>query len=524
MALAPTTTVVDARGRVLAPGYIDPHAHPQGMFTPVELARNVLPLGTTSIVGDSIFLLMMTRPELATEAFDALSGLPLRYYWFLRLHAQAHSPEEATLITNERLAALLAREDVRTVGEVTRWPAVHAGDEGLLARIALGLAAGRRVEGHAPGASADRVQVLAAAGFSSDHEAITAEQALARLRAGLYVMLRHGELRPDLPALAPMAKGGRASSGRLMLTPDGPTPRFVREHGHMDYLIERAMAEGIDAMAAYQMATVNPAAYYALDEEIGGVAPGRRADVVVLESASHPRPELVIAGGQIVARDGRLEIDVPDLPWERWMRPLTASRWRPDASVFTLDGLPSPVPAMHLDNSVITTRRDVALQGGAEGSNPLPPGVLRLALIDAAGAWRCRSLLSGFADELGGLASSYSSGSGIITLGRRAEDMSVAAARVLDLGGGIVLAERGTILFELALPLGGWMSPRPLGEIADAIDALTRLLRERGHPYDDIFYTLLFFGFDSLPYVRLTYRGLWDAVAGRVILPREDLR
>ncbi len=525
----PSTTLVDARGRVVAPGYVDPHCHPQAMFTPVELARHALPLGTTSIVGDTIFLLMMMHADLAVEAFDTLSGLAVHYYWFLRLHAQGHSPEEHTLITDERLAALLEREDVRTVGEVTRWPAVHAGDESLLARIALGLAAGRRVEGHAPGASADRLQVLAAAGFSSDHEAITADQALARLRAGLYVMLRHGELRADLPALAPIATGSRAFSGRLMLTPDGPTAVFVRQHGYMDYLVARAMTEGIDTMAAYQMATINPATYYALDEEIGGIAPGRRADLLLLESPAHPRPEVVIAGGREAARDGRLVIPIPSLPWERWMRPLTTSRWRPDPSLFTLDGLTSPVPAMHLENGVITARRDVPLDGagpqsGTPASDRLPRGVLCLALIDPAGAWRCRTLLSGFADALGGLASSYSSGTGIITIGRRPEDMSAAASRVLDLGGGVVLVEQGTVIFELPLPLGGWMSPQPLGEIADALETLARLLRERGHPHDDIAYTLLFFGFDSLPYVRLTYRGLWDVVADRAILPREDLR
>jgi len=525
----PSTTVVDARGRVLAPGYIDPHAHPQAMFTPVELARNVLPLGTTAIVGDTIFLLMMIHPDLAVEAFDALSSLPVRYYWFLRLHAQAHSPEEGTLITDERLAGLLEREDVRTVGEVTRWPAVHAGDESLLARIALGLAAGRRVEGHAPGASADRVQVLAAAGFSSDHEAITAAQALARLRAGLYVMLRHGELRADLPALAPLATGSRAFSGRLMLTPDGPTAQFVRRHGYMDHLIDCAMREGIDPLATYQMATINPATYYALDEEIGGIAPGRRADILLLESPQQPRPEVVIAGGRVAAREGRLLIDMPSVPWERWMRPLAPGSWRPDPSIFSLDGLASPVPAMHLENGVITARRDIPLgatpsQDALPRRDALPRGVLRLTLIDPAGGWRCRALLSGFADDLGGLASSYSSGTGIVTIGRRPEDMSAAASRVLDLGGGIVLVEKGTVVFELPLPLGGWMSPRPLAEIADALELLTGLLRQRGHPHDDVAYTLLFFGFDSLPYVRLTYRGLWDVVAGRAILPREDLR
>lgn len=514
----PFTTVVDARGRVVAPGYMDPHAHPQAMFTPVELARNVLPLGTTAIVGDSIFLLLMTDPEQQADAFDALGGLPLHYFWFLRLHGQAHSPEEQTLITDERLATLLQREDIRTVGEVTRWPLVHAGDESLLARIALGLAAGRRVEGHAPGASADRVQVLAAAGFSSDHEAITADQALARLRAGLYVMLRHGSLRPDLPALASIATGTRAFSGRLMLTPDGPTAWFVRHHGYMDHVIERAIGEGIDPIAAYQMATVNPATYYALDEEIGGIAPGRRADLLLLESPAHPRPEVVIADGRLAAREGRLLIDIPSLPWEQWLRPLAPGSWRPDPSLFSLDGLASPVPGMHLENNVITARRDVMLDG-------VPPaGVLRLTLVDPGGAWRCRTLLSGFADRLGGLASSYSSGTGIVTVGSSPEDMSTATSRVLDLGGGIVLVEDGTILFEIPLPLGGWMSPRPLADLADALEALTGLLQQRGYPHHDLAYTLLFFGFDSVPYVRLTYRGLWDVVADRAIVPREDLR
>jgi adenine deaminase len=154
----------------------------------------------------------------------------------------------------------------------------------------------------------------------------------------------------------------------------------------------------------------------------------------------------------------------------------------------------------------------------------LPPGVLRLALVDPAGAWRCRALLSGFADRLGGLASSYSSGSGVIAIGLRPEDMSAAASRVLDLGGGIVLVENGSIVSELPLPLGGWMSTRPMAELANDLEALTGLLRQRGYPHHDLAYTLLFFGFDSLPYVRLTYRGLWDVLAGRAILPREDLR
>jgi adenine deaminase len=241
----PHTTVVEAAGRIVAPGYFDPHSHPYALFTPDELARAVLPLGTTAVVADTLLLMHITEPRTTLDMLDALGALPLRFYWF-------HP-----------------------------W---------LLDRIALGLAAGRRVEGHAPGASADRVQVLTASGFSSDHEAITAEQALARLRSGLYVMLRHGSLRPDLPALASVATAARAHSGRIMLTPDGPSPTFIQANGYLDYLLAVAMRHGVDPIAAYQMTTINPATYYALDEEHGGIAPGRRADLLLLRSLAEPRP------------------------------------------------------------------------------------------------------------------------------------------------------------------------------------------------------------------------------------------
>jgi adenine deaminase len=297
-----------------------------------------------------------------------------------------------------------------------------------------------------------------------------------------------------------------------MLTPDGPSASFIASNGYLDYVISVAQAEGIEPLATFQMATINPATYYSLDEELGGIAPGRQADMLLLEALDRPRPETVVAGGHIVAKDGRLTAD-----WEDWLRPYARGRTRLDAALFAPDGLPSPAPAMHLENSVIATRRDVDITGG------LPSGVHLLVLADPAGRWRCRALLSGFAAGIGGLASTYASSAGIYVIGRDSRDMAVAAARALDLGGGLVLTEQGAAIFELPLSLGGMMSPQPVAAVGAAVDTLTGLLRVRGYPHNDISYTLLFLGFDSLPYVRLTHRGLWDVMKGRVILPREDL-
>ncbi|MBI3974892.1 MAG: adenine deaminase [Armatimonadetes bacterium] len=515
--LGPQTHVLSVAGRLLVPGYIDPHGHPPAFANPVALAAAILPLGTTAVVMDTLMILLHAAPGRAEGLLAALSTLPLRFFWFLRLHAQAPDPREADLFARERLRPLLRLESVRAVGEITRWPALYRGDPSLTDGIAEALAAGRRVEGHAPGVGAERLQALAAAGISSDHEAITPEQALDRLRAGLFVMLRHSSIRRDLPALASVATGARAFSGRLMLTPDGPNAAFIADEGYMDHLIGAAIDAGVDPIAAYQMATINPVTYYGLDEELGGIAPGRAADINVLTDLRAPRPEIVIAGGRIAAAGGRLLLDLPEPEWEAFFPRAYAPTWRPAPGMFALPA-EGTAPALHLENEVITRRIDVPITGGR-----LPPGVQRLALVDATGGWITRGLISGFAERLEGLASTFSIARGVTVIGDDPAACAAAAQRVLEIGGGVVLVEDGAVLLEVPLPLAGMMSPGPLPAAADAVRRLSALLRERGYRHADPTYSLLFLSFDSLPDLRLTYRGLWDVKAQRVLIPRVPL-
>ncbi len=545
--VGPETRVLRLDGKILAPGYVEPHTHITGLATPEEFAREVVRTGTTTLVADTLQILLHTPADRIPRLLALLGDMPVLVVWFLRLHAASYLPDES-MFAADRIRPLLEIDTVRAVGEVTRWPAVYYGDEDLLQKIAMALASGRRVEGHAPGTSYERLVALAAAGWSSDHEAITPEEITNRLRAGIYTMLRHSSLRPDLPLLAPSITDDRARSGRLMLTADGPEAVTIVDHGYLSHVIRQAIASGVPPVLAYQMATINPAAYFGLDEEIGGIGPGRRADIVVLDDLCNPTPELVVARGEIAVRDGEVQAKFPTLDWGSFFAPRFQPSWDPQPALFEMPAAGAAgrssatdtgvgmvagrtevvrdavvcFPVIHLENSVITSRVDTPMPV-RDGLVHPPPEVLRLALIDPRGRWIVRGALANFVTRLGGLASSFDVVAQMVVLGQAPADMARAAQRVLEIGGGIVIVEGGEVMLEIPLPIGGIMNSEPLSVIAAMARRLYAFLRERGYPHTDPHYTLLFLSLDSLPDIRITYRGVWDVRRRKVLVPRQEL-
>src|SRR5207253_1033198 len=199
--VGPRTRVLQASGRVLVPGYIDPHVHPAHIITPSALARHVLALGTTTLFADTLQFWELGGRRAFTTVADALARSPVKFYWMIRPHAQSRTADEARRFPLRDLARALAHPLAVAAGEVTRWPDVHAGHPELLRRLDLALARGQRVEGHTAGASADKLAAIAAGGLTSDHEPITAREVLDRARLGIAVMLRESSLRPDLSDL-----------------------------------------------------------------------------------------------------------------------------------------------------------------------------------------------------------------------------------------------------------------------------------------------------------------------------------
>jgi adenine deaminase len=492
--------ILDVSDHLLVPGYIEPHGHVLGM-NPIEFAKAVLARGTTTAVIDALPLMMLLPLDRLEGTLERLAALPMKIRWLIRLHPPSFGKEAKFAI--EQLRRLWRRPYAAAVGEVTRWIDVLQGDADLLEKMRAAKADGKRVEGHAPGASYERLVGLAAAGFTSCHEAVTAEEASNRLRAGLYTMLRHSSIRPDLPELVKAITSEHVSDSRLMFTADGPTPSFIASHGYMDHLIDIAVRSGVPPMAALRMATLNPANYYGW-QTLGEIAPGKHADINVLKAIDEPTPVWVIANGKVVAHNGRLTADFPSFEWNGVLPRLDIPRVRSD------DLHAKDTAGIRLVNDVISQP--------VEPVN-VPEDALHVALIDRAGHWVTRARLIGFADRLGGLAATVTSAFDFVVIGQNPQDMLTAFRHLGKHQGGIVVVEEGEEVFSFPLDLGGIYSSRPWSEVAEKNRRFAEFMRSRGYPFSDPIFSLLFLTFDSLPWIRLTSRGVWDVRNRRVLVP-----
>ena len=338
-------------------------------------------------------------PEGFAAMAEDLRELPLTYLWVVRLASQSLFPGEEDVFCLDEIRKLLRQDYVIGAAETTRWSVLAAGEPALLAKIAAAKTEGKFVDGHMGGASEARLSEVMTTGIEADHEAITREEALNRLRLGLWTMLRGSSLRRDLPELLRVVTEDGVSAHRLTMTTDGPVPEYVAEYGFVDGLLRTAVENGVRPMQALQMVTINPAMLLRLDDTLGGIAVGRQADLLLLSDLTSFRPETVIARGRVVAEKGELLATLPGLEWDRYGgRPLFDNRLNlADPSLYLLhaSGPQVDLPAIHLESAVITSARDVQVRT-KHGQVDLEdkPGMLHAALVDREGSWISRALVS----------------------------------------------------------------------------------------------------------------------------------
>ena len=523
-----STKVVDVTGKFLVPGYIDPHFHPWFIYNPISFGEQTCRTGVTTLFCDNLLFYLLMGPGLFETFMNAFSKMPIKYYWFCRIVPQTPMKEEEELFSVDNLRKVLRSPWAKSIGEITRWPEVIKGNRKMEELIRFAKEElNKRVDGHTAGARYDQLAILSRCGIESCHEAINAQEALDRLRVGMYVILRESSLRQDLRELLKIVTENRVLTDRLMLTTDSSSPAFYDEVGFTEHILKIAIDVGIDPIQVYKMVTITPAVYYGMDHELGGIAPGRFADMVVLNDLRDPRPEMVVSKGRILAEKGDLKEAFPLLDWDRFLPQDSFCRgqWRLDPMMLRIKSKKKSLrfPVISLISPVITrlewTEVDVK-----SGTVVLPEGsqYCFVSLVNREGKWLVNGILKGYG-KVEGFASSFNTAAQVLAIGQSARAMAAAVNRVLELKGGVVAFEGGKVAYEMPLPLGGVMSEKPMGYLAEKERELKGFLNERGYPFHDPLYTLVFLPNDFLPEVRINYQGIVNIKTNEVLYPRVDL-
>ena len=498
---------VDAAGAALVPGFTDAHVHLESsMVTPAELARAVVPRGTTAVVTDAHEIANVHGVDGVAWVLAATEGLPLDVYLMLPSCVPATPLETSGAdLSAEDLAIFADHPRVLGLGEVMNAPAVLHGSPGMLRKLALthdGL-----VDGHAVGLAGRALEAYAAAGVSSDHESVTLAQGRERVRVGLHVMIREGTTEANLEALLPLLMG--AENDRVMLCTDDRHPHDLLERGHIDDVLRRAVAWGAPPLVALRAATLHPSRYLRLARR-GAVAPGYRADLALVDDLARFRVTRVWKAGRLVAADGELVGALPPTP------PLPGSgmnlAWRgePDLVIPAREGearVIGVIPDQVLTRALAERPRVV---DGVVEADPARD-LLKLAVVERhRGTGNVGlGLVRGFGLKSGALASSVAHDShNIIVVGASDADMVAAVEAVAAAGGGLAVAHGGKVHAFLSLPIAGLMSRAPLEAVAAAIGDLNRAAALLGCVLRDPFMTLSFLALPPIPELKLTDRGL----------------
>lgn len=497
--------IVDCEGQYLVPGYIEPHAHPSQLYNPLTLAKYAGQYGTTTLISDNLTFFLHISRESAFELIHHFNNIPTSMYWWCRFDGNTEFSNNHEIFNNEDIITWLQHTSVLQGGELTEWPKLLNGDNQMLAWLQETKRLNKKVEGHFPGASERTLAKLMVMGADCDHEAMTGKEALTRLLQGYTVSLRHSSIRPDLDnLLKELMELGVQKFDRFFYTTDGSHPSFY-ENGITDELIQKAINHGIPLIDAYLMASYNIARYYNLEHLHGSIATGRIANINVLESKENPTPVNVLAKGKWIKRDGKDQYDSPIIDWETYQLSPLDLKWtlQEDDLTFTTK------TGIRLRNNVITIPYESNIDVSSEELS-LDHDECFLMMVARDGSWRVNTLLKGFAQYLGGFASSYSSAGNIIIIGKNIMDMRMAFERMKAIGGGMVLAEDNQIIHEIPLPLCGIMSDLEMGRLIKEEKKMIQLLKNRGYKFKDPAFTLLFLPSTHLPFIRLTPRGLYD--------------
>jgi adenine deaminase len=519
--IGPHTEIIDAGDQTVIPGLIDGHTHIAWMYTVSEFLKYVIKGGTTTVVTETLEPFPVVGYDGVVDFLESLKVQPIKL--FATAPAMISISSAARGISRETLQKLLDRDDVIGIGE-SYWQAVVQGPDQMLPLFEQTLKAGKTIEGHTAGASEKKLTAYVANGVSSCHEPINAEQVLTGLRMGLHIMIREGSIRRDLEDIAKINDKG-VDLRRLILSTDGASSADLIKKGYMEYVVQKAIDCGFEPMAAIQMATLNVAEHFSLDGLIGGIAPGRYADLVIIPDIRTIDAKMVISNGRVVAKDGNLltaprehRFSKESLNSVHLPRKLMPSDFIIEAPN-TAAQVPVRVIEMITDLVTAETEMTWPVTEGELKSNG-SQDVIKIAAIDRTHnpGKMFTGLIKGMGLESGAMACSAAwDTSDIIVVGADDADMATAVNRIHALQGGSVVVQNNNIISELPLPIFGIVSDLPMETVAQKAEEIKKAVTDLGVSLPDPFLTLITLTGAAIPYLRICEEGLVNLKHGNTI-------
>lgn len=501
---------IDIQGAYVTPSFIDGHVHLEStMMLPSEFAKVALPAGTTTVIIDPHEISNVLGLHGISFMHEAVKNLPLDVYTMLPSCVPATPFETSGFDLNSYdLSLLIDKPWVLGLAEMMNFPGVLNQDNNVMAKLELAKSRGKCIDGHAPYLHGKDLCAYIASGVKSDHECTTPDEAVEKLRLGMYVMIREGTAAKDLDALMPVLK--TCNTRKCIFVTDDRHPADLKEH--INGMVRRAVEAGVDPVKAIQIASLNTAEYFGL-KNLGAIAPGYKADLLILPDLKTFKPDLVIKNGVVAAENGKLIAELPENEAlavrnsvnVRWITP---EDFRIEANGSKVTAL-EVIPHQLITKSVVS---EVKIEDGNAVSN-IDNDTLKICVIERHRATGNigKGFVKGFNLKCGAIASTVAHDShNMIVIGTNDADMYAAAVALIKCKGGKVVVKDGEVISELPLPIAGLMSDRDFDYVVNKCEELNKTAHSIGCRIEDPFMTMGFLSLPVIPELKVTDKGVFD--------------
>ena len=510
------TVVINLEKKFITPGFADSHIHIDQFFSPAEFVKKSLLCGVTSLFADSVDIVSTCGFSGFKEFIKMTSGLPARFFHVVPggtpvdrkfSHVKSLSP------TEEKSA--LRMPGVLGLGEVFSWTKVTKRDSKTMKTLSTMLENNCVINGHTAGMSGKKLNAYVSSGILSCHEPINFEQVIERLRLGMWIMIREGSIRRDIKDIIPLVLANKTNKDRLMFCSDGLDPIDITKFGHIDHCIREAVKLGLNLTDAISMASKNCFDYYNMGMDLGGIAPGKLADILVFDDLMKLKPKKIFVGGMLVLSNGTIVSKIKKHPVPKWMTKTVK------LNKFTEDNFSIKSHSDLVDVNVIDMKTEIITKKGHEtlsvkDENVIPSydkDVWKVAAFDRTfGSTKYAvGFLKNFGPRIGAFASTWSfHENNMIVIGSNEKDMAIAANSLLRTQGGMIVVYKGKILSSMPLQMAGIMSTDSFEKTSKNFSDINNMLLDSGCKFKKPHLIPLFLPFLALPEIRILHQGIID--------------